>query len=114
LIELCDLPAVIGRDTTCGICIPDASVSRRHALIEKNDSGFSVTDLDSTNGISVNEKPFTSSILEAGDRIQFGTYIFKFLSTNHIELLYHEAVYSMMTRDGLTGALNKRSFIDIL
>jgi len=114
LIELCDLPVVIGRDPACGICIPDASVSRRHALIEKNEVGFAVTDLDSTNGTSVNEKPVTSSMLQAGDRVQFGTYIFKFLSTNHIELQYHEAVYSMMTRDGLTGALNKRSFLDIL
>lgn len=114
LIALQDLPVVIGRDPACGICISDSSVSRRHALIEKTEAGFSVTDLDSTNGTSVNEKPQTTAILSAGDRLQFGTYIFKFLSTNHIELEYHEAVYSMMTRDGLTGALNKRSFIDIL
>ncbi|HBJ35972.1 MAG TPA: GGDEF domain-containing protein [Planctomycetaceae bacterium] len=114
LIELCDLPVVIGRDPSCGICIADASVSRRHALIEKVESKFSVTDLDSTNGTSVNEQPGNTSLLDAGDRIQFGSYIFKFLSSNHIELQYHEAVYSMMTRDGLTGALNKRSFIDIL
>jgi len=114
LIELHDLPVVIGRDPACEICICDASVSRRHAMIEKVDSGFSVTDLDSTNGTSVNENSVSSSLLDAGDRVQFGSYIFKFLSTNHIELQYHEAVYSMMTRDGLTGALNKRSFIDIL
>lgn len=114
MIDLSDSQVVVGREPTCGICIPDASVSRRHALIEKIDAGFSVTDLGSTNGTSVNEQPVTTSLLHAGDRIQFGSYIFKFLSSNHIELQYHEAVYSMMTRDGLTGALNKRSFIDIL
>ncbi len=114
LIELSDLRVVVGREPSCGISISDASVSRRHALIEKHDSGFMVTDLGSTNGTSVNERPISTSLLAAGDRIQFGNYIFKFLSSNHIELQYHEAVYSMMTRDGLTGALNKRSFIDIL
>lgn len=114
LIELSDSQIVVGREPSCGICIPDASVSRRHALIEKIDGGFSVTDLGSTNGTSVNEQPVNTSLLQAGDRVQFGSYIFKFLASNHIELQYHEAVYSMMTRDGLTGALNKRSFIDIL
>jgi diguanylate cyclase (GGDEF)-like protein len=114
LIELCESRVTVGREPSCGICIPDASVSRRHALIEKIEGGFSVTDLGSTNGTSVNEQPVNTSILQAGDRVQFGSYIFKFLSSNHIELQYHEAVYSMMTRDGLTGALNKRSFIDIL
>jgi diguanylate cyclase (GGDEF)-like protein len=56
----------------------------------------------------------TSAELSPGDRVQFGSFIFKFLSTNHIEMQYHEAVYSMMTRDGLTGTLNKRSFLDII
>ncbi|MCA9059916.1 MAG: GGDEF domain-containing protein, partial [Planctomycetaceae bacterium] len=36
------------------------------------------------------------------------------LSTRHIEAQYDEAVYSMMTRDGLTGTLNKRSFLEII
>ena len=114
LVELSRDATVIGRDSSACFCIPDASVSRRHAVIERREHTYTVTDLGSTNGTSVNERNIRSAELSPGDRIQFGSYIFKFLSTNHIELQYHEAVYSMMTRDGLTGTLNKRSFLDII
>ncbi|MEP3482477.1 MAG: GGDEF domain-containing protein [Fuerstiella sp.] len=105
-------PMTIGRESSCGLCLPDSSVSRQHAVIEESDGQYSISDLNSTNGISVNEQRVASCVLTAGDRIQVGGFIFKFLSTNHIEMQYHEAVYSMMTRDGLTGTLNKRSFLD--
>lgn len=104
----------IGREASCGLCLPDSSVSRQHALVERVDDGYFVTDLGSTNGTCVNEQKISSVELTPGDRVQFGSYIFKFLSTNHIEMQYHEAIYSMMTRDGLTGTLNKRSFTDII
>lgn len=107
-------PVTIGRDSSCGLCLPDSSVSRQHAVIEESEGQYSITDLNSTNGVSVNEQRVASSVLTAGDRIQIGGFIFKFLSTNHIEMQYHEAVYSMMTRDGLTGTLNKRSFLDLI
>ncbi|MEZ6124849.1 MAG: GGDEF domain-containing protein [Planctomycetaceae bacterium] len=104
----------VGREMSCGLSLPDSSVSRQHAVIERTDSGYRITDLGSTNGTCINERRITTAELHPGDRIQFGSFIFKFLSTNHIELQYHEAVYSMMTRDGLTGTLNKRSFMEIL
>lgn len=104
----------VGREASCGLSLPDSSVSRQHALIEKVGDSYFVTDLGSTNGTCVNEQKVSSTELTPGDRVQFGSYIFKFLSTNHIEMQYHEAIYSMMTRDGLTGTLNKRSFTDII
>lgn len=115
--NLTDLSAeqtTVGREPGCGLSLPDSSVSRQHALIEQIGESYQVTDLGSTNGTSVNEMKIQSAELTSGDRIQFGSYIFKFLSTNHIEMQYHEAVYSMMTRDALTGTLNKRSFLDII
>ncbi|WP_442505131.1 diguanylate cyclase [Novipirellula sp. SH528] len=114
LIDLQQPQTTVGRDASCGLNIADSSVSRRHALIERTGDEYHVTDLQSTNGTRVNELPVESATLKPGDRVQFGNYIFKFLSSNHIELHYHEAVYSMMTRDGLTGTLNKRSFLDII
>lgn len=115
--NLTDLSAeqtTVGREPNCGLSLPDSSVSRQHALIERIGDSYNVTDLGSTNGTSVNEQKIQSAELTSGDRIQFGSYIFKFLSTNHIEMQYHEAVYSMMTRDALTDTLNKRSFLDII
>lgn len=105
---------VVGRDDGCGVVIRDASVSRQHAVIERTEGCYTVTDLGSTNGTCVNEQRVRSALLQPGDRIRFGGYIFKFLSTNHIEMQYHEAVYGMMTRDALTGAWNKRSFLDVI
>lgn len=114
LTELnCD-QTTIGRDASCVLAISDSSVSRRHAVIERHGSTYRVTDLGSTNGTCVNETRVSSCELSPGDRLQIGGFIYKFLSTNHIEMQYHEAVYSMMTRDGLTGTLNKRSFLDII
>ena len=112
--ELSDGPLVIGRDPESGLRIDDISVSRHHAEIRQIDGQYEVRDLGSTNGTCINERPLARSLLAAGDRLQFGGYIYKFLSSNHIELQYHEAVYSMMTRDGLTGVLNKRSLQDQL
>lgn len=104
----------VGRDETNDLCIADNSVSRNHALIERFGDVYRVTDLGSTNGTCVNEQRVESEDLTPGDRVQFGSYIYKFMSSNHIEMQYHEAVYSMMTRDGLTGVLNKRYFLDMI
>jgi pSer/pThr/pTyr-binding forkhead associated (FHA) protein len=48
---------VIGRETAANLCIADASVSRRHSVIEKNDNAFVITDLESLNGTFVNDVP---------------------------------------------------------
>src|SRR5262245_12966023 len=46
---------VLGRDAECGICIPEASVSRVHMRVQPGDDGFYAVDLDSTNGTFVND-----------------------------------------------------------
>jgi diguanylate cyclase (GGDEF)-like protein len=102
----------IGRDTSCDLQLNDDSVSRSHAAIERREPGYYLTDLDSTNGVYVNDRAIDQCELRAGDRLRFGNHIFKFL--DHIEAQYHETAYAMMTRDGLTGAYNKRYFMEVL
>lgn len=104
----------VGREECCDIAIQDNSVSRHHAQITREGNRYKVTDLGSTNGTYVNEQRIETAELQPGDRVQFGSFIFKFMAANHIEMQYHEAVYSMMTRDGLTGTLNKRFFLDMI
>ncbi len=113
-IELDHELAVIGRADTCRIQLQDESVSREHASIEWTPAGHKITDLGSTNGVLVNDRQVESATLEAGDRIQLGQRIFRFLVDNDQESEYYETVYGMMTRDGLTGAFNKRYLLEYL
>lgn len=70
---------VIGRETAANLCIADASVSRRHSIIEKESDSYVITDLDSLNGTFVNDVPVKSRKLEHGDRVRIGESQFLFL-----------------------------------
>ena len=114
LIRIPETGLVIGRDESAQFVVRDDSVSRRHARLEWSEAGFVLVDLESTNGSYVNEQQVTSQLLRAGDRLRLANHIFKFLSDDHIEAQYHETVYLMMTKDALTGAHNKRYFLEVL
>ena len=61
------------------ITLPDASVSRAHARISRDELGkWSITDLNSTNGTSVNGRKVSSSRLSYGDQVTVGTTILLF------------------------------------
>lgn len=105
---------VVGRDQQSDIHLPDNSVSRRHVEFRRIGDGYELSDLNSTNGTLVNNKPISCHLLESGDRVKIGSYIFKFLSAGCIENAYHETVYSVMTIDALTGAFNKSYMLDNL
>jgi transcriptional regulator with GAF, ATPase, and Fis domain len=74
-----DLPVVIGRETAATLCIADASVSRRHSRIEKEDDDFVILDLDSLNGTFINDVPVKRRKLQHGDRVRIGDSQFLFL-----------------------------------
>ncbi|HSE16085.1 MAG TPA: sigma 54-interacting transcriptional regulator [Pyrinomonadaceae bacterium] len=110
---------VIGRETAANLCIADASVSRRHSKIEKKESGFVISDLESLNGTFVNDLPVRSRLLEHGDRVRIGDSQFLFLthegdapskssdvrldeahviSSSTVQIRFDDAIYQM-TRD---------------
>jgi len=74
-----DLPVVIGRDRTATLCIADASVSRRHSQIEKENDQFVICDLESLNGTFINDVPVKRRPLQHGDRVRIGDSQFLFL-----------------------------------
>jgi len=47
------LPATLGRDASCDVVLFDGSVSRRHAVLQQEDSGVVLRDLGSRNGVLV-------------------------------------------------------------
>src|SRR5688500_5665796 len=73
---------VIGRETAANVCVADASVSRRHTKIEKQDDSYVITDLESLNGTFVNDVPVKSRVLQHGDRLRIGDSQFVFLTVD--------------------------------
>lgn len=64
---------IIGRSSSCDICIADASISREHAKIIVEKGVFSIKDMGSHNGIKVNDSKLEQLILKNGTRFKLGT-----------------------------------------
>jgi pSer/pThr/pTyr-binding forkhead associated (FHA) protein len=62
----------IGRETDNMLILPDPSVSRHHARIAVENGALVVYDLNSTNGVYVNEQRVSKQSLRAGDIVRFG------------------------------------------
>ena len=74
----------IGRDASCDLAIPDMTVSRVHARLERTYDGWLLTDLTSTNGTRVNGWLVRGQVrVRAGDLVSFG-----------------DAQYSLLAADG--------------
>lgn len=71
--ELSNTVTLIGRSRRCDIVIADPNVSRQHAEIRRQNDGYLVRDLDSTNGLRVNRRETKQAVLQHGDRIEMGT-----------------------------------------
>jgi len=65
-------PFVIGRSNANDLVIIDKEVSRRHALIDCIGGIYVVEDLNSKNGILVNQKRRARALLRSGDIVSFG------------------------------------------
>jgi two-component system, NtrC family, response regulator HydG len=86
-LQLSEPEVSIGRDPLNTVCISDLLLSRRHCVLRMDGSKFTISDLDSLNGIFVNKKRVSKCILEHGDRIQVGESLFVFFEQDHEEKL---------------------------
>ena len=66
-------PIVLGRDPGCDVVLNDPNVSRHHAQIALIGEDLVVTDMNSTNGTTLNGVPISSATAVAGDVIAIGT-----------------------------------------
>jgi len=64
----------IGRHPDSDIFLDDITVSRRHAEIRRDASGFSLHDVGSLNGTYVNRERVEGAELRSGDEIQIGKF----------------------------------------
>jgi hypothetical protein len=63
---------VVGRSREADIVLQDPNVSRRHAELRRDDDGWQIVDLGSTNGIKVNGRRVDNQPLSPGDEITIG------------------------------------------
>lgn len=85
-IQLCEDEIVIGRDRDTGIFVGDLLLSRRHCSILKSGTDYKIRDLESLNGVLVNEIPVREQGLQHGDKIEIGTSLFYFLTQEDPEV----------------------------
>jgi diguanylate cyclase (GGDEF)-like protein len=107
----------IGRTAGCDIVIPEARVSRRHAIIRRMAQGedrFEVVDLGSTNGTFVDGDRVSRLMLVRGSKVAIGGRILKFEMLDRTDLAYQSRIVQMIHLDELTGLLTKRSLFRAL
>ena len=79
VFELTEVETSVGRGSANNVAIGDSSLSRRHCVIRREGDDFTLSDLGSRNGISVNGLPVQERRLAHGDQIALGESVFLFL-----------------------------------
>lgn len=82
---------LVGRGETVQITLDEKTVSRNHAEFYRKNSQIMVKDLQSKNGIYVNNIKVMGSALKDGDLIRIGTTVFKFVGGGKMEGQYYQA-----------------------
>jgi two-component system cell cycle response regulator len=101
----------VGRSQECEIWLSDDGVSRRHAAIRQDPSGYIVEDTQSANGTFVAGQRVESAVLRDGDLIQFGPQaVFRYSITDESQELLLRQLYEASVTDALTGANNREHF----
>lgn len=101
---------VIGRSEECHLCLDDPLASRNHAALIVEMDAVRVEDLQSRNGVFVNQiRIVESKRLNDGDRVQIGsqelTLVRRDRSANADTLMQSRPVTSRLQAFGLLGGL---------
>ena len=81
VFELTEDEMFVGRDQTNHLFLRDKSVSRQHCLIVRENEDFKVLDLESRNGIFINDVPTREHAIKHGDIIRVGNSFLLFLAS---------------------------------
>jgi pSer/pThr/pTyr-binding forkhead associated (FHA) protein len=80
------LPFVIGRGEQSALVLQDPSISTQHAYVYYDErlQKVCISDLDSTNGLFINDQPTRRNILQDEARIRLGSVMLTFRDTGYI------------------------------
>jgi len=101
---------VIGRDPDVDLILTDALVSSRHARLEDRGDSWTLVDLGSTNGTTVNGEKGSEFPLKHGDKIVLGATVVRFEMQDRLAHAYAEHVEKLLHIDELSGLLVRRKF----
>jgi adenylate cyclase len=76
----------IGRAADNDIVLNDFSVSRRHALLKKEDDGWVLYDNQSTNGVKIDGRAVPRAVVADGDEALIGTFVLRFREEADVSL----------------------------
>jgi two-component system cell cycle response regulator len=110
VVQLPESGALAGRDSASDLVLLDSGASRRHARFARVGMEYTVSDLDSRNGVFVNGNRVTRATLVQGDKILLGLFtVLKYAAQDDLELEYSRRMLESVSVDALTGALNRRA-----
>jgi diguanylate cyclase (GGDEF)-like protein len=105
-----DRTLLVGRDPEADVVLSDALVSWHHARIEDRGDSWTLVDLGSTNGTTLNGEACGEGVLQAHDKIVFGSTILRFELQDGVEQAYNQVVDRMLNIDDLSGLYVRRKF----
>ena len=68
--------SILGRSSKCDLVVKHDTVSRRHAEIMVTQNAFNVRDLESTNGIFIDNERVLTGAIRVGQQVKFGNVAF--------------------------------------
>ena len=71
----------IGRSPEATIFLDDVTVSRKHAALSHDATGWTIKDTGSLNGTYVNKSLINTATLKTNDEVQVGKYRFTFIES---------------------------------
>ncbi|TET38877.1 MAG: FHA domain-containing protein [Planctomycetota bacterium] len=104
----------IGRAQSADIRLRDTDISRQHAAIEKSGDGWSINDLGSSNGITVNGKKMDKHPLASRDEIKMGKVTLVYLDSEDTGMnVAVEVMPEGMATDAETDDESKKTSVGV-
>lgn len=109
-IELREQPMIVGRASECEIRLMNRAVSRLHCRVWKDQSGYWLRDLNSTNKTYLNDRPIVEARLKDQDLIMVGGTTLRFIERSEVQEEARNELFDMAVRDASTGLYNRPYF----